>query len=130
MNIGMIAKRASLPAKTIRYYEDIGLVRPSRGENGYRDFHENDLHRLAFIGRARALGFSIADCRILLDLFENNTRESSHVKKIAQDHLNQIEEKIAQLQSMSRTLANLVDACHGDHRPECPILDDLSAILQ
>ena len=130
MNIGKISEQSGLPVKTIRYYEDIGLVRPSRGANGYRTFADNDLHRLAFIGRARALGFSISDCRELLNLFEDSTRESADVKKLAKDHLVYIDQKIEQLRSMSRTLTHLVEACHGDERPDCPILDDLSTILQ
>lgn len=127
MNIGEVAERAGLPAKTIRYYEDIGLIRPRRGENGYRMFQPNDLHKLAFIGRARALGFSIEDCRALLALYDDSSRESAQVKQIAQEHLSQIDDKITQLQSMRHTLAHLVEACHGDDRPDCPILQDLSA---
>ena len=126
MNIGEVAKRAGLPAKTIRYYEDIGLIRPLRSDNGYRAFQENDLHKLAFMGRARALGFSIEDCRTLLALYDDGTRESAQVKKIAEDHLRQIDDKIVQLQSMRNTLSHLIDSCQGDHRPECPILEDLS----
>lgn len=126
MNIGEVAKRAGLPPKTIRYYEDIGLIRPLRSENGYRAFHDNDLHKLAFLGRARTLGFSIEDCRTLLALYDDSSRESSQVKQIAEDHLRQIDDKIVQLQSMRNTLSHLVDACHGDHRPDCPILEDLA----
>lgn len=126
MNIGEVAKRAGLPPKTIRYYEDIGLIRPLRSDNGYRAFQENDLHKLAFMGRARALGFSIEDCRTLLALYDDGTRESAQVKKIAEDHLRQIDDKIVQLQSMRNTLSHLIDSCQGDHRPECPILEDLS----
>lgn len=126
MNIGEVAERAGLPAKTIRYYEDIGLVRPQRGENGYRSFRESDLHKLAFLARARALGFSIEDCRTLLALYEDEGRASADVKQVAEDHLNRIDEKIAQLQGMRRTLSDLVHACHGDDRPDCPILSDLA----
>jgi MerR family copper efflux transcriptional regulator len=127
MNIGEVAERAGLPPKTIRYYEDIGLIRPLRSDNGYRAFQEKDMHKLAFLCRARALGFSIEDCRNLLALYDDSTRESAQVKQIAEEHLTQIDEKIAQLQSMRNTLADLVEACHGDHRPDCPILEDLSA---
>lgn len=126
MNIGEVSARAGLPAKTIRYYEDIGLVRPQRGANGYRSFRESDLHKLAFLGRARALGFSIEDCRTLLALYEDSSRESAQVKALAQEHLSEIDDKIAQLQSMRDTLSDLVSACHGDDRPDCPILADLS----
>lgn len=127
MTIGEVAARSGLPAKTIRYYEDIGLIRPLRGENGYRSFRESDLHKLAFLGRARALGFSIEDCRTLLELYEDNARESAQVKRVAQEHLGQIEEKIAQLQAMHETLSHLVHACAGDSRPDCPILADLGS---
>ncbi len=127
MNIGEVAERAGLPPKTIRYYEDIGLIQPLRSENGYRAFQEKDLHKLAFLGRARALGFSIEDCRTLLELYGDSARESAQVKKVAEAHLTQIDEKIDQLQSMRNTLAQLVESCRGDHRPDCPILEDLSA---
>ncbi len=125
MNIGDVARLSGIPAKTIRYYEDIGLVRPLRSGNGYRAFRESDLHKLAFLGRARALGFTIEDCRALMALYEDESRESAQVKRIAEDHLARIDEKIAQLRSMRETLAHLVHACAGDARPECPILADL-----
>ncbi len=126
MNIGDVAARSGLPAKTIRYYEDIGLIRPRRGANGYRAFAEGDLHRLAFLGRARSLGFSIEECRALLALYADEDRASSEVKQVAADHLAQIDRKIAELQSMRATLRTLIDRCHGDDRPDCPILDDLA----
>ena len=126
MNISDVAKRSGLPAKTIRYYEDIGLVRPQRSGNGYRAFRETDLHKLAFLGRARALGFSIDACRNLLSLYEDENRESAQVKAVAEEHLSTIDDKIVQLQSMRETLSHLVASCHGDHRPDCPILSDLA----
>ncbi|NNK67412.1 MAG: Cu(I)-responsive transcriptional regulator [Rhodobacteraceae bacterium] len=126
MNIGEVAERSGLPPKTIRYYEDIGLVRPLRSGNGYRAFRETDLHKLAFLGRARALGFSIEDCRTLLDLYEDESRESAQVKAVAEEHLTAIDDKIALLQSMRKTLSHLVKSCHGDERPDCPILSDLA----
>ena len=126
MNIGEVSERAGLPPKTIRYYEDIGLVRPLRSDNGYRAFRESDIHKLAFLGRARTLGFSIEDCRTLLDLYEDESRESAQVKSVAKEHLTAIDSKIAQLKSMRKTLSHLVDACQGDHRPDCPILEDLA----
>jgi MerR family copper efflux transcriptional regulator len=129
MNISEVAQRSGLPAKTIRYYEDIGLIRPQRSANGYRAFRESDLHKLAFLGRARALGFSIEDCRTLLQLYEDDSRESAQVKAIAQQHLREIDDKIAQLQSMRATLSHLVRSCAGDHRPDCPILEDLGSTL-
>lgn len=126
MNIGDVAARAGIPPKTIRYYEDIGLIRPERSANGYRAFQDTDLHKLIFLGRARMLGFSIEDCRMLLSLYEDETRESAQVKSIAKEHLSAIDAKIGQLQAMRETLSDLVNACHGDDRPDCPILRDLS----
>ena len=126
MNIGDVSARSGLPAKTIRYYEDIGLIKPHRSANGYRSFRDSDLHKLAFLGRARALGFSIEDCRTLLALYEDETRASADVKRLAREHLGRIEAKIADLQSMRDTLTELVDCCAGDNRPDCPILKDLS----
>lgn len=125
MNISEVSSATDLPAKTIRYYEDIGLVIPDRADNGYRDFSQTDLHKLAFLGRARALGFSIEDCRTLLALYQDSTRESAQVKSLAQDHLAAIDTKITQLQSMRATLADLIETCAGDNRPDCPILADL-----
>lgn len=126
MNIGGVAKASGLPAKTIRYYEEIGLIRPQRGANGYRAFRDTDLHKLAFLGRARALGFSIADCRNLLQLYEDDSRTSAEVKEIARGHLDEIDAKIRDLSEMRRTLAALITACAGDNRPDCPILDGLA----
>ena len=126
MSIGEIAEKAGLPAKTIRYYEEIGLVAPQRGENGYRAFSRNDLHRLAFLARARTLGFSIEDCRTLVALWDDEGRASADVKRVAEAHLAHIDEKIAQLRSMRETLGHLVEACHGDERPDCPILKELA----
>jgi DNA-binding transcriptional MerR regulator len=104
MNIGQASRASGLPAKTIRYYEDIGLVAPARRGNGYRAYSGAHLHNLQFLARARSLGFSIEDCRKLLSLYEDSHRASSDVKK----------------------LAGLVAACHGDDLPDCPILDDLA----
>lgn len=126
MNIGDVATRTGLPAKTIRYYEDIGLITPPRDANGYRAFREADMHKLAFLGRARALGFTIEDCRNLLALWEDKGRASADVKAIAQTHLAEIEHKIAALEDMRSTLATLVSACAGDNRPDCPILKEFA----
>lgn len=128
MNIGVVADWSGLPAKTIRYYEDIGLVRPSRSKNGYRDFAVEDLHKLAFLGRARSLGFTLEECRTLLSLYEERARSSSEVKAVAQKHLQRIDGKIAELQALRAALHNLVMRCHGDDRPECPIMDDLARV--
>ena len=127
MNIGEVSKRSGLPAKTIRYYEDIGLVTPQRSANGYRRFAQSDLHKLSFLGRARSLGFSIENCRTLLALYEDRGRASSDVKTLALTHLSDIETKISALREMHATLSQLVHACAGDERPDCPILADLAA---
>lgn len=129
MNIGEVATRSGLPAKTIRYYEDIGLIRPQRGANGYRRFRPQDAQKLAFLKRARGLGFSVEECRVLLSLYEDETRASADVKRIAQTHLAAIDARLAELQAMRETLSHLVSACAGDARPDCPILADLSADL-
>lgn len=126
MNIGDVAARSGLPAKTIRYYEEIGLIRPLRDTNGYRAFRDSDLHKLTFLARARALGFSVAECRTLLALWEDDSRASADVKQLAREHLHRIEAKIADLQAMRATLTGLVEACAGDQRPDCPILAGLS----
>lgn len=125
MNIGEAARRSDLPAKTIRYYEEIGLVTPARDTNGYRAFSESDVHRLVFLGRARALGFTIEDCRALMALWADSQRASADVRRIATDHLARIEAKIADLRAMQHTLSHLVSACAGDDRPDCPILQTL-----
>ncbi|SMC46470.1 Cu(I)-responsive transcriptional regulator [Primorskyibacter flagellatus] len=127
MNIGDVSRQSGLPAKTIRYYEEIGLITPQRSANGYRVFREQDLHKLAFIGRARALGFGIEDCRGLMKLYEDTDRSSAEVKQIAEEHLTEIDRKIVELTGMRQTLTRLVHACAGDDRPDCPILADLSA---
>ncbi len=127
MNIGEAATKSGLPAKTIRYYEDIGLVQPKRRRaNGYRDYDEQDLHLLTFVQRARSLGFTVEQCRELLDLYRDRGRASADVKSIAQARIADIRRKVAELKSMEATLVQLVDHCHGDGRPECPILDDLA----
>ena len=126
MNIGQASRVSGLPAKTIRYYEDIGLVEPARRGNGYRAYSGSHLHSLQFLARARSLGFSIEECRKLLSLYEDHHRASGDVKKLAQAHIASIEDKITQLQGMKVTLAGLVANCHGDDRPDCPILDDLA----
>lgn len=126
MNIGQVAERAGLPAKTIRYYEDIGLVRPARDANGYRAFSDADAHKLIFLARARALGFSIDECRALLALWEDRARASADVRAIAKGHLARIEEKITDLEAMRDTLSDLVRSCAGDDRPDCPILTSLA----
>ncbi|MEM9870861.1 MAG: Cu(I)-responsive transcriptional regulator [Pseudomonadota bacterium] len=126
MNISDAAQATGLPAKTIRYYEEIGLIRPDRRANGYRDFAETEVHKLRFLARARALGFGIEDCRSLLALWEDRDRASADVRQIANAHLAAIEEKITDLTAMRDTLSHLVQTCAGDIRPDCPILKNLS----
>ena len=126
MNIAEAAQRSGLPAKTIRYYEDIGLVRPCRRTNGYRDFGDADLDKLVFLARARSLGFTIEDCRALLALYEDRRRTSADVKRVAEEHLARIDHKLAELENMRAELGRLVERCHGDERPECPIIDRLA----
>ena len=126
MNISQAARQSGLSAKTIRYYEDIGLVKPLRDTNDYRVFRDSDLHKLTFLSRARALGFTIDDCRALLALYEDESRASGDVKAIARKHLDEIEAKVRDLQAMHATLTHLVAECAGDNRPDCPILKGLS----
>lgn len=127
MNIGDISKLTGMPAKTIRYYEEIGLVAPPRDINGYRSFGEEDVHRLTFLSRSRALGFSIEECRRLLDLWQNQTRASSDVKALVAEHISNVDQKITDLQAIRETLLSLSSSCAGDDRPDCPIIDGLSA---
>lgn len=123
MNIKHAALDSGLPVKTIRYYDEIGLINPARDHNGYRDFRDSDLHKLTFVAQARSLGFTIEDCRTLLALYEDDARESADVKRIAKQHLTQIQAKIAKLNTMSDTLSHLINECAGDDRPDCPILE-------
>ncbi len=126
MQIGEAAKATGVSAKMIRHYEAIGLV-PAAGrrESNYRDYSGDDLHRLGFIRRARDLGFSMDEIRDLLKLWSDTERSSAEVKALAERHVAELNAKIVMLQEMSKTLGALVDACEGDHRPHCPILDDL-----
>lgn len=126
MNIGTAADQSGLPAKTIRYYEDIGLLKADRAANGYRDYSKDDVHRLRFVQRARSLGFSVEECRQLLSLYSDRQRASADVKAIATEKLGEIERKIVELSELRDMLGHLVNNCHGDARPECPIIDGLS----
>ncbi len=127
MNIGDAAARTGLPPKTIRYYEEIELVKPSRRPNGYRDYSDQDVHELRFLQRARGLGFSVEDCRQLLSLYKDRNRASADVKALAEAHLKEIDLKLAELHSLRDTLSDLVTACRGDDRPQCPILDKFAS---
>lgn len=129
MNIGEAGQASALPTKTIRYYEDIGLVQPARQQNGYRCYSQKDIHKLRFLQRARSLGFSIKDCRALLSLYEDGNRSSADVKKLALQHLAGIEQKLLELNSLRDSLRHLIEHCQGDERPDCPILDGLSGQL-
>jgi Cu(I)-responsive transcriptional regulator len=129
MNLVTIAQASAatgVSAKMIRHYESIGLIKaPVRTENRYRHYAEADLHDLGFIRRARDLGFSFEDIRQLLDLWRNKGRSSAEVKAIALRHIKELDEKAASLAAMSLTLKNLAESCHGDERPDCPILTAL-----
>ena len=127
MQIGNAAQMSGIPAKTIRYYEEVGLIQPAhRTESGYRTYDESDVATLRFIQRARGLGFSVKEVRLLLGLWADRARSSADVKGMALDHIGEIDRKIAELQSMRDTLVDLTERCHGDDRPDCPILDDLA----
>lgn len=125
MNINEVARISRVPAKTIRFYEEIGLVRVRRAGNGYRRFDERDLYKLPFIGRARSLGFSVQDCRELLALYEDRHRASADVRRIAEATLERIDARLRELDAMRRALTQLIASYHGDLRPDCPVLDDL-----
>ena len=127
MNIGEASRLSGLPAKTIRYYEATGLIAPPvRAENGYRDYSDSDVHKLRFVRHSRGLGFSVDECAQLLSLYEDKDRQSADVKAIAQKHLTEIDAKILELQELRSTLHHLVNTCHGDGRPDCPILEGLA----
>ena len=126
-NIGAAAKASGVSAKMIRHYEEIGLLpKVARSFGNYRVYSANDIHVLRFIRRGCDLGFSIDEIRALLGLWRNKSRSSAAVKKIAGKHIADLRTKIAELESMVQTLEHLTRNCHGDHRPDCPILDDLS----
>ncbi len=128
MNIGKAAKAAGVPAKTIRYYESIGLIGSAgRRENGYRDYDTRDVEVLRFIARARSLGFPVKAVGDLLKLWSDRERASADVKRMALEHVDALERKAAALQAMSRTLRHLAACCQGDTRPDCPILEELAA---
>ena len=127
LNIGEAAEASGVSAKMIRHYEEIGLIpKAARNASGYRRYCDSDVHRLRFVRRARDLGFSMKEVEALLGLWDNRRRASSEVKRLAAAHIADLDGKIAELQAMRRTLADLSRHCHGDHRPECPILDDLA----
>jgi MerR family copper efflux transcriptional regulator len=127
MKIGEAAHASGVSAKMIRHYEAQGFVpKAGRTESGYRMYGENDVHTLRFIRRARDLGFSLKEIKALLGLWNNRRRASGDVKRLAEKHVRDLDQKIAEMQGMRRTLTTLMHNCHGDNRPDCPILDDLS----
>jgi len=126
VNIGQAAQQAQVSAKMVRHYESLGLLpKVNRTEAGYRQYSDKEVHTLRFIKRARDLGFSMPEIAELLTLWQNKRRPSSHVKRIAALHVTDLDQRIDELTAMKRTLQHLVDCCHGDHRPDCPILDEL-----
>ncbi len=126
--IGEAAQRAGVSARMVRHYEGLGLLGAvARTDSGYRQYGEADVHTLRFIRRARDLGFSIDEITQLLGLWQDKARASSQVRQIAQQHVDSLAERIAAMQAMQRSLQALVACCHGDGRPDCPILDDLAA---
>ena len=131
MNIGNVARETGVPVKTIRYYESIELIpRAQRSDNGYRRYGDTDVEVLRFIQRARRLGFSVSDVADLLALWRDKERASADVKALALRHVEEMECRIAELDALRRTLVDLAERCHGDDRPECPILDDLAGVAQ
>lgn len=127
MNIGIAAEQSGVASRTIRYYERIGLIpAPARTPGGYRDYGETDVATLRFVQRARKLGFPLKDIAALLDLWHDRGRASAQVKELTERHIAEVEGRIAELESVRRVLADLAGRCHGDARPDCPILDDLA----
>ena len=127
MNIGEASKASGVSAKMIRYYESTGLVRAvARSGTGYRLYDERDVHTLGFIRRARDLGFSVEQIGGLLQLWRDEGRASADVKRLALEHVAALDAKAEEIQAMSRTLRRLAETCHGNERPQCPIIDDLA----
>lgn len=126
-NIGQAAKASGISAKMIRHYEDVGLLPPaSRTFSGYRTYNHQDVHMLRFIRHSRDLGFSIKQIADLLSLWRDKNRSSSKVKSLASEHIEMLDQKIKELNNMKSALSRLVSCCHGDERPNCPILDELA----
>lgn len=128
MNIGEASSRSGVSQRMIRHYERIGLIPPPmRRDSGYRDYDERDVHRLRFVANARDLGFSVPEIGALLGLWDNRARASAEVKALALNHIRALDDKIDQLQAMRSTLRDLAERCHGDNRPDCPILSELAS---
>lgn len=129
MTIGEASDRSGVPPKTIRFYEEIGLIAPAeRMENRYRVYDGRDVQTLRFINRARSLGFSLKEVGGLLALYRDRARASRDVKRLALEHVAELDRKIAELTAIRNVIAELAKRCHGDRRPECPILDDLGSM--
>lgn len=129
LNIGEAARLSGISTRMVRHYESLGLLGDvHRSDSGYRQYSAAEVHTLRFIKRSRDMGFSMEQVAELVDLWRNRRRTSASVKRIAQSHLDELEQRIAAMQGMQRTLAHLVHCCHGDQRPDCPILDDLAGI--
>ncbi len=127
VNIGQVSRLSGVSAKMVRHYEALGLLpRVSRSDGGYRLYAQAEVHTLRFIKRARELGFSMPEIAELAGLWQNRRRASASVKRIAQKHATELAQRIEAMVSMQRTLAHLIHCCHGDERPDCPILDDLA----
>ena len=129
MKIGEAAKRANMSVKTVRYYADIGLVTPNgRSESGYREYDGKAVSKLQFIARSRAFGFSIPACRELLSLYEDRSRASADVKRIATERIAELDARLSEMQLLRDELAHLVQNCAGNTRPDCPIIDGLAQV--
>ena len=129
MNIGEASRLSGVSAKMVRHYESLGLLpQVARTDSGYRQYGETEVHTLRFIKRARELGFSMEEIAQLVGLWRNRRRASANVRKLAQKHADDLAQRIAAMQAMQRTLEELIHCCHGDERPECPILDDLAGV--
>jgi Cu(I)-responsive transcriptional regulator len=127
INIGEAARRSGVSPKMVRHYESLGLLpRIARTDSGYRQYSETEVHTLRFIRRSRELGFSMEEIAQLLGLWQNRRRASASVRRVAQQHAQDLQQRIEALQSMQRSLQHLIHCCHGDDRPDCPILDDLA----
>lgn len=127
VNIGEAARLSGVSAKMLRHYESLGLLpRVTRTDSGYRQYSEAEVHTLRFIKRSRELGFSMDEIAELLGLWQNRRRASASVRRIAQKHAQELAQRIEAMQAMQRTLQHLIHCCHGDERPDCPILDDLA----
>ena len=129
MNIGSASKLSGLTVKSVRYYSDIGLVKPVTNEkNSYRDYNHDDVAKLIFVGKARRFNFSIKECKDLLSLYEDKNRSSKEVKNLTLEKINEIDQKLNELTDLRKQLSHLAENCQGNGRPDCPILDELSRL--